>query len=251
MQKEIWPISAEFLTRDQIRWNRAPAGWVFGIKVQFLTKMYGLFWIWVNVGKHPCFTDISISFPYSLRQGLILFLALEVCKQTHISNGSRFRWNASVRAFVEANQVKKCKAIESVIIAEAENSPFSTYLKQKYEVRCVLDIKTEDIGFIESISIVKTWYLFPSLTCLRSAWQALWSWWSTSRRIHCGFPCTWRQEWEKLLLEYFWDIRFNCLGLQVQITFVLVGSLPSYSYEMISDILSFFVVENDTVKYPV
>ena len=151
MQKEILPTWGEFATGDQRRWKRAPTGRVFGIKVQFLTKMYGLFWIGVNVGKHPCFTDIIISFLYSWRQGLILFLALEVCKQTHISNAARFRWKAAVRAFVEANQVKMCKAIESVIIAEAENSPFSTYLKQKYEVRCVLDIKTEDIGFIESI----------------------------------------------------------------------------------------------------
>ena len=151
MKKEILPISGEFPTGDKTRWKGAPTGRVFGIKVQFLTKMYGLFLIWVNVGKHPCFTDISISFPYSLRQGLILFLALEVCEQTHISNGSRFRWKASVRAFVEANQVKKFKAIESVIMAEAENSPFSTYLKQKYEVRCLPDIKTEDISFIESI----------------------------------------------------------------------------------------------------
>ena len=151
MQKEILPISGEFATGDQRRWKGAPTGRVFGIKVQFLPKMYGLFWIWVNVGRHPCFTDINISFLHSLKQGLILFLALEVRKQTHISNGSWFRWKASVRAFVETNQVKKCKAIGSVITAEAENSPFSTYLKQKYEVRCLPDIKTEDISFIESI----------------------------------------------------------------------------------------------------
>ena len=187
--------------------------------------MYGLFWIWVNVGRHPCFTDINISFLHSLKQGLILFLALEVCKQTHISNGSRFRWKASVRAFVEANQVKMCKAIESVIIAEAENSPFSTYLKQKYEVRCVLDIKTEDIGFIESIQskienwiwIVKSpyfytcvWYLFSSLTCLRSAWQALGSWWSTSRGSHCGFGAL----GDKTEKNYYWNI-FETFGLSV------------------------------------
>ena len=37
-------------------------------------------------------------------------------------------------------------------------------------------------------------YLFPFLTCLWSAWQAFWSWWSTSRGIRCEFRCTWTQK---------------------------------------------------------
>ena len=165
--------------------------------------MYGLFWIWVNVGKHPCFTDISISFPYSLRQGLILFLALEVCKQTHISNGSRFRWKASVRAFVEANQVKMCKAIESVIIAEAENSPFSTYLKQKYEVRCLLDIKTYLFHRINSIESRKLDFNCQNLISV-SIFNM-----STVRVVGLLIPT----KWYLIFCHFFWERYCQISGL--------------------------------------
>ena len=45
--------------------------------------------ILVNVGNHPSFTDINLSFIHSLVQGFILFSASEVCEQTHIFKGQR------------------------------------------------------------------------------------------------------------------------------------------------------------------
>ena len=54
----------------------------------FLTKINGFYLILVNVGNHPCFNDINLSFFDSSKLGLILFPASEAGKQTHIVEDS-------------------------------------------------------------------------------------------------------------------------------------------------------------------
>ena len=138
--------------------------------------MYVLFWILVNVGDHPYFTNINLSFLYSLNYWLILFSASEVRKQTHIFKGSWFRWKASVWAFVEANQIKKHKAMHSLYSRCRELPLFSLTWRKNMRL---------DICFIESYAYFHN-FIFQFL---RSAWQAL-----RSGRIHCGFRCTRAQE---------------------------------------------------------